>query len=201
MPGDDVKTIALPQPGAPRLKIGCTDLDRMPASVCRAALKAREHVSHRADQVRQLAGSTSAIACGSAARTLACARSASAAPRCDLTAPENRSRCCLFPCTQEIRIMTRKGRCDMDHPKSSLTRLEIEDLWRSRVETARARCNAASAQFNNVIEEFQKGVYAMPDGGLAISVARREESAAREEYMRVLRIFTDLLTKSKLPEE
>ena len=40
-----------------------------------------------------------------------------------------------------------------------------------------------------------------PDGRLALNLALQEESAARTEYMRVLRIFTRLILQGTPPEE
>ena len=40
-----------------------------------------------------------------------------------------------------------------------------------------------------------------PDGSLAVRKARQEESVARDEYMRLLRVVTDLIVHGKIPEE
>ena len=40
-----------------------------------------------------------------------------------------------------------------------------------------------------------------PDGRFALHQALQEESAARSEYMRLLRIFNDLMREGTLPEE
>ena len=40
-----------------------------------------------------------------------------------------------------------------------------------------------------------------PDGVLAIQLARRKASLALAEYMRVLRIYQDLVIHSVVPEE
>jgi hypothetical protein len=40
-----------------------------------------------------------------------------------------------------------------------------------------------------------------PDGRFALNLALQEESAARTEYMRLLRIFTELILHAMPPEE
>jgi hypothetical protein len=40
-----------------------------------------------------------------------------------------------------------------------------------------------------------------PDGSYAVRIARQQESAARNEYMRLLRVVNDLIIQGIIPEE
>jgi hypothetical protein len=77
---------------------------------------------------------------------------------------------------------------------------ELEDVWRERLREARLKYQEASKAFRATWgEHFEKGLTADPT--LAIEQARNVETAALSEYMRVLRVFTDLIVHGKLPPE
>jgi hypothetical protein len=77
---------------------------------------------------------------------------------------------------------------------------ELEDLWRQRLREARLKYEEASKAFKATWgEHFESRLTADPT--LAIERARNAESQALSEYMRVLRIFTDLIVNAKLPPE
>ena len=73
------------------------------------------------------------------------------------------------------------------------------DDWRERVLLAREKYELAVGQCREIVKEQQKWPLPAPDGSAAVKKALQHESLAREEYMRVLRIFTDLMLRRKLP--
>jgi CheY-like chemotaxis protein len=68
---------------------------------------------------------------------------------------------------------------------------DIEDLWLTRVKRARVLFNLARERARTAGE----------DGSPAFRDAQLCEYRAREEYMRVLQIFSDLILHGKFPEE
>jgi len=77
----------------------------------------------------------------------------------------------------------------------------LEDRWQSRLKDARVQYDLAAARFKTAGTEFTNRTLPTPDGGLNLVSAIRAETVARREYMRVLRIFTDLVAHGKRPEE
>ena len=80
-------------------------------------------------------------------------------------------------------------------------RLELQGRWRDRLETARQKYNVAVVQCNTVMAEQTQCSLPAPDGSYAVRIARQEESAARNEYMRLLRVVNDLIIQGIIPEE
>jgi len=78
-------------------------------------------------------------------------------------------------------------------------REEMELLWKARLEAAHERYDFAKAQLKETLSAQQAGLLIAPDGSVAVRDARLKESGARSEYMRVLRIFTDLVLRRKIP--
>jgi hypothetical protein len=76
---------------------------------------------------------------------------------------------------------------------------EILELRKSELRLAQARHVAAARKYWQIADDYKQGVFATPDGSLALQQAQREESAALQEYMRALRIFTDLLLRRPSP--
>jgi hypothetical protein len=75
---------------------------------------------------------------------------------------------------------------------------ELEDFWRERLREARLKYEEASKAFKATWgEHFEKRLTADPT--IAILRARDIEVQALSEYMRVLKIFTDLVVHGKLP--
>ena len=71
-----------------------------------------------------------------------------------------------------------------------------EDLvkqWRQRLDDARHRLDFAQIYVKEVQQDRQLGYVPSPDGDYAYRRAIRAESEARVEYLRILRIFTDVL--------
>lgn len=80
-------------------------------------------------------------------------------------------------------------------------RQEIEELWRRRLAEEKARYEVAVARFQTASEDFRNHHTTPPDGGFGVHLAITAESNARKEYMRVLRLYTDLLLYGKIPED
>jgi hypothetical protein len=59
----------------------------------------------------------------------------------------------------------------------------------------------ASAEFDKALDRKYHGFILPPDGPFAGPQTRLQQSAALSEYLRVLRIFTDLLVSGKIPEK
>jgi hypothetical protein len=72
---------------------------------------------------------------------------------------------------------------------SADSRLAQQETWRKRLAEAEARYNEAAAELQQAVAR-QTGVVE----------ARARVQAARAEYLRVLRIFSDLVFRGKAPE-
>jgi hypothetical protein len=75
----------------------------------------------------------------------------------------------------------------------------MEDSWRERLEETQARYQKATEQYRRLLQEQPRGSSNDLDGPLVF--ARQQEAEALAEYTRVLRLFTDLTVKGKMPEE
>jgi len=82
---------------------------------------------------------------------------------------------------------------------SSQTELEL--IWQGYVRNARQRYDEASREFDRVATEFRESLYQSPDGGEALSLARRRQSFALAVYMRALRTFSDFVLMGVVPED
>ena len=83
-------------------------------------------------------------------------------------------------------------------------RREFEAQWRERVDGARARYEEKVSIRRQMVAErpvWPINLAPDPDGRFPLNLALREESAARTEYMRLLRIFTDLILHGTPPGE
>jgi hypothetical protein len=88
---------------------------------------------------------------------------------------------------------------NLEHPSPSLTRQDLEDVWRTRCETARERYKVASTRYRKLLDEKPEGLVPRPDAPLAL--ARHAESEALAAYTKVLRLFTELTAHGRIPEE
>jgi hypothetical protein len=79
--------------------------------------------------------------------------------------------------------------------------VKLETLWRQRLTRAEERLARAVADSKRVLAEFQEGMMVPPDGSLAVRNVHLEESRARQEYMQVLRAFTDLTLYGVAPDD
>ena len=84
------------------------------------------------------------------------------------------------------------------------SRSELESAWRERVGRARSRYEEKLAISRRMVGERLEWPISLapdPDGRFALNQALKEESAARTEYMRLLRIFTELILRGTPPKE
>ncbi len=79
-------------------------------------------------------------------------------------------------------------------------REELEESWRSRLQAASIRYQAAAEHYRRTLEEHSEEAALMPESTDAVVRALQEESEARVEYGRILRMFTELSMYDKLPE-
>jgi len=77
----------------------------------------------------------------------------------------------------------------------------IVELWRGRLLAARAQYDLAVTEAKTAGRDFIKGTLPTPDGGTSMGAALKAETRARNEYMRILRIFTDMVVDGKRPAE
>lgn len=80
-------------------------------------------------------------------------------------------------------------------------RVELEALWLDRVQAACEQRALAAAHCKRVLGDLTVSLTTEPDGSFAVRQARLAESHARSEYMRTLRVFTDLVIHGKIPDE
>ena len=83
-------------------------------------------------------------------------------------------------------------------------RREVEAAWLERLKSARARYEEKMAIRRQMVAERPVWPISLapdPDGRFALNQALREESATRTEYMRILRIYTELILHETPPEE
>lgn len=76
----------------------------------------------------------------------------------------------------------------------------MEDLWRCRLQQAQERHKLAVETARKVTLENTQRLSESPDSSLALHQVHAQESAALEEYMRVLKIFTELVVNGKMPD-
>ena len=88
---------------------------------------------------------------------------------------------------------------DLGHPSPSLVGRDLVDAWRVRSEIAHARYETASARYRKLLDEKPEGLIPRPDNPLAL--ARHAQFQALEEYLRILKIFTELSVNGGVPEE
>ncbi len=82
----------------------------------------------------------------------------------------------------------------------------MQAAWQQRVKRARSLFAEKAAILKELLSERSDPVWPMnlapdPDGRFALHQALQEESAARTESMRILRIFNELTREGTLPDE
>ena len=83
-------------------------------------------------------------------------------------------------------------------------RREVEAVWLERLKRARSRYEEKMAIRRQMVAERPVWPISLapdPDGRFALTLALKEESAARTEYMRLLRIYAGLILHGTPPEE
>ena len=78
-------------------------------------------------------------------------------------------------------------------------RQALVDAWRERVQLAARRYETAMSQTQTIEAEHADGM-ASPEGSFAYRQTLQSGRLALAEYQRVLRIFTDLVVRGKIPE-
>jgi hypothetical protein len=83
---------------------------------------------------------------------------------------------------------------------STQPKRELERIWREKLRTARDRYREATVAFQKTWDE-NFDLHLAVDPTHAIQQARKIESEALDQYVRVLKIYTDLVLHGKIPEE
>jgi len=92
-----------------------------------------------------------------------------------------------------------KGLWLVPKPGDIAAQRDMEELWAERVKAARSNYNSAESQLRRVIAGQKKWPFPEPHGSTVIQAARLQELAARNEYVRSLKIFCELLVGGELP--
>lgn len=79
-------------------------------------------------------------------------------------------------------------------------RLELEESWRCKLQAASARYQAATEKYRRILEEQDEEVEPKPTSTAEVVRALQEETEARVEYGRILRMFTNLTMYDKFPD-
>jgi hypothetical protein len=83
----------------------------------------------------------------------------------------------------------------------ALSRDELEECWRKRVQDARGRYLRTKQESVQAAKERAEGLTPSPYGSLAVRQALRAERSALAEYVRTLKAFSDLVMNRKIPFE
>jgi hypothetical protein len=75
-----------------------------------------------------------------------------------------------------------------------------EEVWAARVEAARSNYSFAESQLRQVVAGQKEWPLPEPHGSALIEAARLQEVATRNEYLRSLKIFSELLVAGEVPE-
>lgn len=79
-------------------------------------------------------------------------------------------------------------------------RADLEDAWRARVEDRRAAYESSAAHYRQMLNATPEA-HSPETSGSAVAEAQAATAQAREEYRRVLRIFTALMLHGRVPDE
>jgi hypothetical protein len=83
----------------------------------------------------------------------------------------------------------------------SMTRLEMETAWLSKVKAAERHYNAAAAQYDAVLSEERTPLAPTRGAAHAVWKAALEKSGTRREYLDVLNTFTRLVVDGEAPSQ
>ena len=78
---------------------------------------------------------------------------------------------------------------------------ELERVWQTRVNAAWQVYYESAREFNRLVSQVNGDVIEFSCDSEVIHQARRRQSLALKEYMRALRIYTDLIIYGTAPEE
>ena len=79
------------------------------------------------------------------------------------------------------------------------SRLELEDVWRERLNDALRRYRIAKLEASTALIRERNEEIASPDGQFAFRKAQRAENMALAEYKHILTIFHNLVIDGKIP--
>jgi hypothetical protein len=79
--------------------------------------------------------------------------------------------------------------------------LELERVWQTRVNAAWQVYDESTREFSRLLAQSTGDSIKFSCDSEVIRQARRRESLALKEYMRALRIYTDLVIYGSVPEE
>ena len=85
-------------------------------------------------------------------------------------------------------------------PRNPLPQQALLDYWRAQLTEAKEKYSLAADQYRTASRDFRDRALLTPDGGLNLNTCLQAENKARDEYMRVLHIFTALVMTGKVPE-
>ncbi len=85
----------------------------------------------------------------------------------------------------------------MSETESALSRLAQQESWRKRLSSAEAAYQSAAEELRLAL--LRSNGAAATESSPEIDDARARKAAARSEYLRVLRVFTDLVLRGKTP--
>ena len=90
----------------------------------------------------------------------------------------------------------------MSGPAPTLSdRQRLLSLWRGRLLEARKNYDQVVGELQTTSTSFTSGTLPTPDGKANTVRVLKAETEALNEYMRILRIFTDLVISGKAHEE
>jgi hypothetical protein len=78
---------------------------------------------------------------------------------------------------------------------------ELERVWQTRVNAAGQVYDETAREFNRLVTQVNGDFVEFSSHSEVIRQARRRQSLALKEYMRALRIYTDLIIYGTVPEE
>jgi len=81
------------------------------------------------------------------------------------------------------------------------TRTELQQVWLIRVNLAKQRYEASSRDYLGVVENLRSGRSSTLRCSEVLRHARQRESLALDQYLRAMRIYTNLVLKGMVPEE
>ena len=87
---------------------------------------------------------------------------------------------------------------NMPQAKSVRSPLGLQDTWRAKLAAAENAYHDAAGRVQVLLQEHTS-LAATPDLIPGLRQAREQKAAARAEYLRILRIFTDLVLRGKAP--
>ena len=91
--------------------------------------------------------------------------------------------------------------CSLQGVPAMSSRTELEGVWKARVDGALQLYEESTRDFYTLVAESSGELIKSSIGRELIRQARRRESAALKEYMRILRTYTDVVAHGTLPEE